>query len=42
MLNIGDFAPLGGVSVRMLRHYDDLGLHVPWRWTRGRAGVTTK
>lgn len=29
MLNIGDFAQLGGVSIRMLRHYDDLGLLRP-------------
>lgn len=29
MLSIGDFARLGGVSVRMLRHYDDLGLLRP-------------
>lgn len=31
MLNIGDFARLGRVSVRMLRHYDDLGLLAPAR-----------
>lgn len=29
MLTIGDFARFGGVSVRMLRHYDALGLLVP-------------
>ncbi|WP_349827858.1 MerR family transcriptional regulator [Brevibacterium litoralis] len=29
MLNIGDFARFAGVSVRMLRHYDALGLLVP-------------
>lgn len=29
MLNIGDFARAGGVSVRMLRHYDQLGLLIP-------------
>lgn len=29
MLNIGDFARFAGVSVRMLRHYDSLGLLVP-------------
>jgi DNA-binding transcriptional MerR regulator len=29
MLNIGEFARFGGVSVRMLRHYDALGLVVP-------------
>ncbi len=31
MLTIGDFARLGGVSVRMLRHYDATGLLVPAR-----------
>lgn len=29
MLNIGEFARFAGVSVRMLRHYDRLGLLVP-------------
>jgi len=29
MLKIGDFARLGQVSVRMLRHYDVVGLLVP-------------
>src|SRR6478752_4032553 len=29
MLSIGDFARLAGVSVRMLRHYDALGLLRP-------------
>jgi DNA-binding transcriptional MerR regulator len=29
MLTIGDFARLAGVTVRMLRHYDSLGLLVP-------------
>ncbi|CAM3413192.1 MerR family transcriptional regulator [Nocardioides dubius] len=29
MLNIGEFARLTGVSVRMLRHYDQLGLLTP-------------
>lgn len=29
MLNIGEFARFAGVSVRMLRHYDELGLLVP-------------
>ncbi|ALG85451.1 MerR family transcriptional regulator [Gordonia phthalatica] len=36
MLGIGDFARLAGVSVRMLRHYDRLGLLTPARvdeWT---------
>jgi DNA-binding transcriptional MerR regulator/effector-binding domain-containing protein len=31
MFNIGDFARLGGVSVRMLRHYDAIGLLRPAR-----------
>ena len=29
MLTIGEFARLAGVSARMLRHYDALGLLVP-------------
>src|SRR5438046_10717211 len=29
MLNIGEFARLGQVSPRMLRHYDELGLLKP-------------
>lgn len=39
MLNIGVFAQIGGVSVRMLRHYDDLGLLRPAavdQWTGRR------
>ena len=31
MLSIGDFARLGRISVRMLRHYDAIGLLVPAR-----------
>ena len=31
MLTIGDFARLGGISPRMLRHYDQLGLLRPGR-----------
>lgn len=31
MLSIGEFARLAGVSVRMLRHYDQLGLLTPHR-----------
>ena len=45
MLNIGDFAPLGGVSVRMLRHYDDLGLLRPVEvdaWTGRRHYEVTQ
>ena len=29
MLNIGDFSKLSRISIRMLRHYDELGLLVP-------------
>ena len=29
MLKIGDFSKLSRVSVRMLRHYDDIGLLRP-------------
>ena len=36
-MDIGDFARLGGVSVRMLRHYDAIGLLVPAR-IDGRTG----
>lgn len=39
MLSIGEFARLGDVSVRMLRHYDDLGLLCPAQvneWTGHR------
>ena len=41
MFTIGDFARLGQVSVRMLRHYDGIGLHPypgavnPWYGSRG-------
>ena len=31
MISIGDFARLGRVSVRMLRHYDEIGLLPPAR-----------
>ncbi|WP_132879212.1 MerR family transcriptional regulator [Tamaricihabitans halophyticus] len=31
MFTIGDFAPLGQVSVRMRRHYDTIGLLQPVR-----------
>ncbi len=40
MLKIGDFARIGQVSVRMLRHYDALGLLVPAHvdaWTGYRS-----
>jgi len=39
-LKIGDFARIGGVSVRMLRNYDELGLLVPAHvdpWTSYRS-----
>ena len=29
MFKIGDFAKLGQISIRMLRHYDQLGLLKP-------------
>ena len=29
MFSIGEFARLGGVSVRTLRHYDEIGLLPP-------------
>lgn len=31
MLKIGEFSKLSRVSVRMLRHYDELGLLAPRR-----------
>ena len=34
MFTIGDFARLGQVSVRMLRHYDGIGLLQPARVDR--------
>ena len=41
MLSIGEFARLGGVSPRMLRHYDELGLLTPERVDpRPVTGVT--
>src|SRR5918997_442890 len=51
MLSIGRFAQLSGLSVKALRHYDDLGLLAPshvdpetgYRWYRGsqaRSGAT--
>jgi DNA-binding transcriptional MerR regulator len=45
MFSIGEFARLGGVSVRTLRHYDEIGLLRPtaalepahvWVWTSRR------
>lgn len=35
MFTIGDFARHGRVSVRMLRHYDAIGLLAPARVDRG-------
>ena len=29
MLKIGDFSKLSRISIRMLRHYDEIGLLVP-------------
>jgi DNA-binding transcriptional MerR regulator len=37
MLNIGEFARLGQVSPRMLRHYDEIGLLKP-SWTDPQTG----
>ena len=31
MLKIGDFSKLSGVSIRMLRYYDEIGLLKPVR-----------
>ncbi len=31
MLKIGDFSKLSRISIRMLRHYDDIGLLKPKR-----------
>ena len=31
MLKIGDFSKLSRVSIRMLRHYDEIGLLTPIR-----------
>lgn len=31
MFSIGEFASIGRVSVRMLRHYDEIGLLPPAR-----------
>jgi DNA-binding transcriptional MerR regulator len=31
MFTIGEFARLGDISVRMLRHYDEIGLLAPAR-----------
>jgi DNA-binding transcriptional MerR regulator len=41
MISIGDFARLGRVSVRMLRHYDTIGLLRPGHVDRTPAtGIT--
>ena len=31
MFTIGEFARLGDISIRMLRHYDEIGLLTPAR-----------
>ncbi|QRP45594.1 MerR family DNA-binding transcriptional regulator [Amycolatopsis sp. FDAARGOS 1241] len=41
MFSIGEFAKLARVSVRMLRHYDALGLLRPARWTRTAGTAPT-
>ena len=43
MFSIGEFSRLGGVSVRTLRHYDEIGLLRPATvdpdtWYRGYSG----
>lgn len=32
MLKIGEFSKLSRISIRMLRHYDEIGLLKPCRW----------
>lgn len=41
MFTIGDFAHLGRVSVRMLRHYDAVGLLLPAHVDPSVATATT-
>ncbi len=41
MLKIGKFSKLSGVSVRMLRHYDEIGLINRLRPTAARITGTT-
>ena len=43
MLKIGEFSKLSRVSVRMLRHYDEIGLLKPAEIDRLRiTGITEK
>jgi MerR family regulatory protein len=42
MFSIGEFARLGGVSVRTLRHYDEIGLLRPRRSIRTRGTAATR
>jgi len=41
MLRIGDFARLGGVTVRALRHYDEEGLLAPARVDEATGSAPT-
>lgn len=40
MLKIGDFSKLSRISIRMLRHYDELGLLVPKSTDDVALGIT--
>lgn len=43
MLKTGDFSKLSRVSIRMLRHYDEIGLLSPMKWIRKRdIGITER
>lgn len=42
MLKIGEFSKLCHVSVRMLRHFEEMGLLLPERLTPLPATVTTQ
>jgi MerR family regulatory protein len=42
VFSIGDFARLGGMSIRTLRHYDEIGLVPPPRVIRSPATALTR